>query len=579
MEDVERSLRTTLARQKQMLADKKKDIQSLEQKLRENLRKQDEIHLKLFPPIRPDRNVAYISTLIEEKGVELGHLQDAIWLVGTRLDALHERNKSSSSEQVSIAELTEELAKLKRNHAATYTHLEHLRSLLSPIRVLPVEILTEIFEYCCDTMNTISLSDGPMVVSHVCSSWRAIVIHKCELWSSLKVIPDHFAKKAHGLLPMAKLWLERSGDCPLRLYIKPYDALQNALPPSVLFVNLVKLYAPYFTRWKDIVFNYLRFADPYVSLFSGIPDNGSFPFLERFEVYLGSISFEDSRKLPKLFRRAPRLQQIVWISRAFERDPSFPYSQLTTLEVGGDYGISRALEILSEGRRLQSIEISIFILSGAVAAGLAQVVVHMSLTKVTFTCGGDSAVLFDSITLPALQEFHIAKCGPWINSRWSQPAFLSFLQRSKCSLTSFAIVDYDLTPAKVLEVLRVLSPSLVNVEFEHIRAQYITDNVLTALTYPTGEVDIEGLSSILCPRLREMRIAGCLSSTDGILADMVESRCHPPNSSLAPLQTGLFGINSNNLPRDKERVMGLNGRTVGYIVLEERNLSEEGNPE
>src|SRR5438309_592864 len=127
-ENVEMSLRTTLARQKQIIADKKKDIQSLEQKLRENLRKQDEIYLKLFPPVRPDRNVAYISTLIEEKGVELGHLQDAIRLVGTQLDALYERNKLSSSEQVSIAGRTEELAKLKRNHAATYTHLEHLRS-------------------------------------------------------------------------------------------------------------------------------------------------------------------------------------------------------------------------------------------------------------------------------------------------------------------------------------------------------------------------------------------------------------------------------------------------------------------
>src|SRR6266545_8237379 len=169
-EDAETSfLRASLARQKQIIADKKKDVESLEQKLRENLRKQDEIYLKLFPPVRPDRNAAYISTLIEEESAELEHLQDAIRLVGTQLNALHERNTLSSLEQVSIAERTEELAKLKRNHAGTYTYLEHLRSLLSPIRVLPVEILTEIFEYCCDTMNIISLSSAPMLVSHVCS--------------------------------------------------------------------------------------------------------------------------------------------------------------------------------------------------------------------------------------------------------------------------------------------------------------------------------------------------------------------------------------------------------------------------
>jgi len=578
-EDAETSfLRASLARQKQIIADKKKDVESLEQKLRENLRKQDEIYLKLFPPVRPDRNAAYISTLIEEESAELEHLQDAIRLVGTQLNALHERNTLSSLEQVSIAERTEELAKLKRNHAGTYTYLEHLRSLLSPIRVLPVEILTEIFEYCCDTMNIISLSSAPMLVSHVCSAWRAIVIHKCEMWSSLKVVPDHFATKAHGLLPLAKLWLERSGDCPLRLYIRPYDALRDAIPPPVLFVDLVRLYAPHFRRWKDIVLNHTRFTDRNVSLFSSIPDDGSFPFLERFELYSGAISFEDSRKLPRLFRRAPRLQQLVWIARAFEHDPSFPYSQLTTLEVGGDYSITTVLRILSEGEFLQTIDICVFIHSETITSALAQVV-HKSLTKVTFTCGGDSNVLFDSMTLPALQDFHITKFGFWDDSTWSQAAFLSFLRRSHCSLTNFGIVDYDLTPANVLEILSVLSPSLINLEFEHSRGQFMTDDILIALTYPTGGFENDGMSSVLCPRLREMKITGCLSSTDGILADMVESRCHPPNTGLAQLQTGLFGINSNRLPRDKDRVMALNGRRVDYMVLEERDVSEEVSPE
>jgi len=589
-------LRASLVRQKQIIADKKKDVAFLEQKIRENLRKQDEIYLKLYPPVRPNCNAAYITTLIEDKSAELKRLQSAIYSQKTELDAICEKNFSRTTGLVSeassgtVANSNANLVNLERNYAMAYANLEHLRSLLSPIRVLPLELLGEIFIHCCDAPSVISLSEAPLLVTHVCSSWRAIAIHKPEMWSSLKLGPDQFARKSHGLFHLAKLWLERSGNCPLRLCVRPMDVLRDGPARTDLFLDILKLYTPHYNRWKDVSFDYPHFDDFQALLFSGLPQDASFPLLERFGLYLGTMTFNERGKLSWLLHTAPRLQKVMWVIKAVGRDPIFPYDQLTSLEVGGDYSMKKVLKILHRAKALQIIDICIFIRSQTFEDLIP--VVHESLTKLTFTCTGDSSVFFDSVTLPALREIHITRMGAWeetADSTWSQASFVSLLSRFKCKLSGFSIVDYDVTSEEILAILRYLSSSLVKFEVDHIRARFITDEVLNALTYPTTTPTLQApennegeiSSSILCPHIEELRIVGCISSKDGVLADMVESRCHPPEGcpDLAELGTALFGFNSRNSPQDKARIVALNRRTVDYMVLEEGDISGEWHQE
>ncbi|KAF9263882.1 hypothetical protein L218DRAFT_841500, partial [Marasmius fiardii PR-910] len=60
------------------------------------------------------------------------------------------------------------------------------RSLLSPIRRMPSEILTRIFSLCCGT-NDITHEKPPvvMVLARVCGYWRKIVLTAPHLWSSM----------------------------------------------------------------------------------------------------------------------------------------------------------------------------------------------------------------------------------------------------------------------------------------------------------------------------------------------------------------------------------------------------------
>lgn len=581
-------LRASLARQKQIIADKRKDVAFLEHKIKENLRRQDEISMKLYPPIRPERNAAYITTLIEDKGVELKCLQNPIIRHQMELDALYKLSDfSGTTEQVgeatstTIANRVANLAILKRKYAIGYADLEHLRSLLSPIRILPLELLGEIFMYCCDATDALSLSEAPLLLSHVCSFWRAITIQKHEMWSSLKLGPEHFVTRSYGLFHLAKLWLERSGNCPLRLYVRPSDVLQDGPIRTDLFLDILALYTPFYNRWKDIVFDYPRFDD-FQLLFSDIPEEASLPLLERFGLFLGTMAIEDRVKMSCLLLNAPRLQKVLWIIKTVRFDPFLPYDQLTSLELGGDYSTKSVLNILYQAKRLQLIDICIFIPPHTSAEDLVPVV-HGSLTKLTLTFTGGSSVFFDNVTLPALREIHITRMGPWVEtsySTWSQSSFVSFLSRSECKLRSFSIVDFDITSEEILAILRYLSSSLVKFEIEHIRAHIITDEVLKALTYPTilthESTRIDDIKSVLCHCIEELRIVGCIFSTDGILADMVESRCHTLKAKpdLAKLGCGLFGFDSRKSPQDKARIMALNRRTVDYMVLEEGCFSD-----
>lgn len=560
-----RLLRAALARQRQILESKKNDMVALERKIRENLRQQDEVYLRLFPPVRPDRNAAFISSLIEEKSAELAHLQSAIKAQKAKLD---------SDSGISLDD--EGLIQLKSRQTTTFANLEHLRSLLSPIRVLPVELLAQIFMLSYDPVGSASLSNAALVVTHICASWRNIAVNKPELWSSLKLGPNNFTTRPHGIIPLARLWLERSGTRPLSLYVRPDRPMDHPDPtPTNLLLQLVRLYTPYLARWKSIFFDYTRF-DIEHKLLAELPQPPSLPHLEKFGITANSIQYPDWIGFSTLLGRAPRLRCLTWITKSVYHDPPFLYDQLTRLEVGGSYSMKKASELLSHAKLLRVIDFTVFIRSRSYPTDFPHVV-HKSLQRLALICVGNSSVFFDILTLPALQELHITKTYSWESaapSIWSQGSFLHFLFRSKCYLTNLGIVDYDITSDEVLALLRHLSSSLVNFEIENFQVKFITDEVLNALTYPAEDLlatispDGEDSPTILCPLLRELRMVGCLSSTDGVLAEMVASRCCPP-PGLARLETAMFGLDSSKSPQDNARILALNRKQVDYMILDE----------
>lgn len=114
-------------------------------------------------------------------------------------------------------------------------------AILSPIRRVPPDILSTIFDQCLTTHRnpTISASECPMLLTRVCSAWRTLAIASPRLWTRIHIpfmdISLHggnaittFAEcppiPTQNVLDVLQLrchsvgeWLARSGDCFLSI--------------------------------------------------------------------------------------------------------------------------------------------------------------------------------------------------------------------------------------------------------------------------------------------------------------------------------------------------------------------------
>ncbi|KAF9060529.1 hypothetical protein BDP27DRAFT_1272992, partial [Rhodocollybia butyracea] len=128
------------------------------------------------------------------------------------------------------------------DHASEMARLERQRdmlsSLLSPMRKLPNETLSHIFQYVCEE-NLIQCYPWPgsrpptemtspvitylpsMAIGSVCSRWRALVLSSPSLWANITVNTHNMsldeAQNLVSFVDTVTRYLSRSGDSPLKL--------------------------------------------------------------------------------------------------------------------------------------------------------------------------------------------------------------------------------------------------------------------------------------------------------------------------------------------------------------------------
>lgn len=93
-----------------------------------------------------------------------------------------------------IARISAQLKQLQSKRNVYDKFFAKHKSLLSPIRRLPLEILQNIFAHCLPTEYNCVMSplEAPMLLTHVCKQWRDLVFGMPLLWSSLYIpIPNY----------------------------------------------------------------------------------------------------------------------------------------------------------------------------------------------------------------------------------------------------------------------------------------------------------------------------------------------------------------------------------------------------
>ncbi|KAF9009931.1 hypothetical protein BDQ17DRAFT_1222300, partial [Cyathus striatus] len=109
------------------------------------------------------------------------------------LEQIRELLKTSDKElrniDVEIGHLNQRLQFMQEKRSRLKIITERYQALISPARQLPRDILEEIFLACLPTDRNpcISAAEAPILLTHICSSWRSIALSLPRLWSAIHI--------------------------------------------------------------------------------------------------------------------------------------------------------------------------------------------------------------------------------------------------------------------------------------------------------------------------------------------------------------------------------------------------------
>ncbi|KAJ7140816.1 hypothetical protein C8R44DRAFT_761931, partial [Mycena epipterygia] len=153
--------------------------------------------------------------------------------------------------------LRKAINKLAEERTSLGAYVESHKALISPVRRLPLDVIQEIFAACIPTHRicVMSAREAPVLLGRICSSWRAVSLSTPRIWARLHVVepirPGDSTSTSR--LETMKMWLGRSGECPLSISLlatSPRTSAASHTPPNPFFQALI----PFAPRWQHIHF-------------------------------------------------------------------------------------------------------------------------------------------------------------------------------------------------------------------------------------------------------------------------------------------------------------------------------------
>ncbi|KAJ7082237.1 hypothetical protein B0H15DRAFT_785874 [Mycena belliarum] len=407
----------------------------------------------------------------------------------------------------------------------THHALEAHRALLSPIRRIPHEVLCEIFIRCLPKNAYVeaSVTQCPLLLTQISSNWRSIALSTPALWASITV-----NLSIKSCLPnpcLIQAWLARSGSCPLSFHIAESIRKDFYDPGIITSASILELYAPHYNRWQHIR---LEYQDWRIDTgFATLPCDAPPQSLETLHLARDFWQSSEQAQL-SLMLSAPRLGDCTWISNTDLGTFRAPFPQLAKLFLERPLYSDDFMHILNDCANLEACQFLVLASSPSsnVARPLSPSVLRHNLRTLDLTADLFGR-LFSQLELPCLRELSARRYDivPHPAPVWPHKEFMSLLSRSKCTLDALSLSDMDTTPNQMSDCLRHTSASLqklILTNDRRLRHTIVNDDVLRLLTWTRP--DPGGTQVNICPRLSVIRLWDCHSSTDGVLADMIESR-------------------------------------------------------
>ncbi|KAJ7464954.1 hypothetical protein B0H11DRAFT_1922375 [Mycena galericulata] len=279
------------------------------------------------------------------------------------------------------------------------------------VHTLPVELISLIFLHCASSDNHRDRIATPLLLLRICSFWRAIAVQTAELWRkpSLALGPSYLADRDNYHLQVAS-WLTRAKSSPITLYLVlaadeqlPHETFDLAVHHPSLFGRVQTLHI---SSPQSQLCNLLGGAGgPAMSLLesvslvisswdlrswpSGVQFCGSAPLLSHLKIEAGR--FASSMRLNPGFAQA------------------FPWSQLTTLIMQMDLGISIWISVFSQCTSLVTGRFIVW--NDGIDVRTPFTLLHLTSLRVTFRHFCHTR-FFEHFAFPAIQHLHLAGIMP-----------------------------------------------------------------------------------------------------------------------------------------------------------------------
>ncbi|KAF7346077.1 F-box domain-containing protein [Mycena sanguinolenta] len=351
--------------------------------------------------------------------------------------------------------------------------------LRDPVFTFPFEITSEIFIHCLPTSytdrewNTANPCEAPMLLLHVCRSWRERAIGTPALWAKMELSMD----TAHSH-DMAQVCLMRAKSCPLSVKLRrwPSKAAEEDSWPILFFQTLLG-------RASTLeVLEVLPIPLYYIRRLDQLPDSSDFPSLQklavgvRVDVLRGEPM--DERPCVRLFANAPLLRGVTFIgdiSPTFF--PALPWQQVTKYT-----GVCVPIDYFLDALRISRNLVECVWVAGMFDLPFVEHLNHSSLKSLSleknycFLDSFSSTYILRFLTLSSLETLRILDCE---YNAFSDRRFLAFLTRSSPPLRQFIVkldTDIDLdADEEELGVDAFLSmSSLVELEIWHPIPKFLT---------------------------------------------------------------------------------------------------------
>ncbi|KAF8066864.1 hypothetical protein FPV67DRAFT_1670336 [Lyophyllum atratum] len=350
------------------------------------------------------------------------------------------------------------------------------RAFRTPARLLPLDVLLEIFKYCVDENSDVI----PLLsISRVCSSWRSACLGNATLWTNLSISADRYSRvwrlnpELEWLIPW---WFQRTKRLPLSLTVR---STSLGLHRSD-FVGLV----PYLDRLSHLEIR-VQYALSLVPLL--VREPGSFPLLQTI-----SLSANDRFYAPfQLYLDLSSSSHLhtVFLELRSPGEPvniALPWDQLTHSKMQNELPSDIWHAGFCRGRNLRSASFLIETTDKPIKLPPAPITYdYLSTLELTFSIKNDlpSLKMLRNLVFPSLQELSLSTDDYWEGL----PVGHLLRNTSTKSLRCLSLARVDIDIPELVEFLATC-PSLENFGVDLPRHNYDYEALFGALLNGVGDM-------------------------------------------------------------------------------------------